>query len=96
MESCRILEIKINLSLQVSKITMSYVPQECLCKWHLCSCSHPSCLVKICGNKESTVIFVFKVDGILSDFAQHCRKVSALPPILIKNGSTIQMLLDYG
>lgn len=40
IESRRILEIKINLSLQVSKNIMSYnyIPQECLCKWHIGSC----------------------------------------------------------
>lgn len=81
-ESCRILEIKINLSLQVSKNIMNYncMPQECLCKWHLRSRSCPSCYVKITGNKESTAISVFKVDWILTDFAQCCRKVSSLPP----------------
>jgi len=62
-ESCRVLEIKINLCLQVSKNIMSYncVLQECFCKWHLPSCSCPSCLGKITGNKEAQQFLCLKI-----------------------------------
>lgn len=55
-------------------------PQECLCKWHLGWCSCARCSVKVTGNKETTVISVFKVDWVLADVAQCCRKMSSLPP----------------
>lgn len=81
-ESCRTPEVKINLSLQISKNRMSYncMHREHLCKWHVGSCSCPSYLVKITGNKETTPISVFRGDWILTDFAHCCRKVSSLLP----------------